>query len=132
MNSATGYKEADVVVAGGGPGGVCAAIAAARTGAKVLLVEQLGFPGGMFTGGNMSVANCWPWAGIGKEIFGRLKEMGAAISHPDDPPNYPVLHFGSYSWRNCPYDPEMAKIVLFEMLEQAGGDEFKAISKLVR
>ncbi len=120
MNSATGFKEADVVVAGGGPGGVCAAIAAARTGVKVLLVEQLGFPGGMFTGGNMSVANCWPWAGIGKEIFGRLKEMGAAISHPDDPPNYPILHFGGYSWRNCPYDPEMAKIVLFELLEQAG------------
>ncbi|HWU37559.1 MAG TPA: FAD-dependent oxidoreductase, partial [Candidatus Acidoferrum sp.] len=68
MNSATGYKEADVVVAGGGPGGTTAAIAAARTGARVLLVEQLGFPGGMFTGGNMCVANCWPWAGLGKEI----------------------------------------------------------------
>ena len=120
MNSAIGYKEADVVVAGGGPGGTCAAIAAARTGAKVLLVEQLGFPGGMFSGGNMSVANTWPWAGLGKEIFGRLKTMGAAISHPDDPPNYPVFHFGSYSWRNVPYDPEMVKIVLFEMLEEAG------------
>lgn len=120
MNSAIGYKEADVVVAGGGPGGATAAIAAARTGARVLLVEQLGFPGGMFTGGNMCVANSWPWAGLGKEIFGRLKERGAAISHPDDPPNYPVFHFGSYSWRNVPYDPEMAKIVLFELLEEAG------------
>lgn len=103
MNSASGFKEAEVVVAGGGPGGACAAIAAARTGAKVLLVEQLGFPGGMFTGGNMCVANCWPWAGLGEEIFGRLKEMGAAISHPDDPPNSPVFHFGSYAWRNCPF-----------------------------
>ena len=120
MNSAIGYRQADVVVAGGGPGGVSAAIAAARTGASVLLVEQLGFPGGMFSGGNMSVANCWPWAGLGKEIFGRLKAMGAAISHPDDPPNYPVFHFGSYGWRNVPYDPEMVKIVLFEMLEEAG------------
>ncbi len=120
MNSALGYMEADVVVAGGGPGGATAAIAAARTGARVLLVEQLGFPGGMFTGGNMCVANCWPWAGLGKEIFGRLKERGAAISHPDDPPNYPLFHFGSYSWRNVPYDPEMAKLVLFELLEEAG------------
>ena len=103
MNAAIRYQEADVVVAGGGPGGVCAAIAAARTGAKVLLVEQLGYPGGMFTGGNMSVANCWPWAGLGKEIFGRLKERGAAISHPDDPPNYPLFHFGSYAWlKNYP------------------------------
>ncbi len=32
-------KEYDVVVAGGGPGGVSAAISAARLGAKVLLVE---------------------------------------------------------------------------------------------
>lgn len=120
MNKAIGYKEADVVVAGAGPGGVCAAIAAARCGARVLLVEQLGFPGGMFSGGNMSVANCWPWAGLGREIFDRLKGKGAAISHPDDPPNYPIFHFGSYSWRNVPYDPEMVKIVLFEMLEEAG------------
>jgi hypothetical protein len=120
MNSSIGYKEADVVVAGGGPGGATAAIAAGRMGAKVLLVEQLGFPGGMFTGGGMSVANCWPWAGLGKEIFARLKARGAAISHPDDPPNYPLFHFGSYSWRNVPYDPEAAKLVLFEMLEEAG------------
>jgi hypothetical protein len=120
MNSAIGYKEADVVVAGAGPGGALAAIAAGRLGAKVLLVDQLGFPGGMFTGGNMSVANCWPWAGLGKEIFDRLKARGAAISHPDDPPNYPLFHFKSYSWRNVSYDPEAAKLVLFEMLEAAG------------
>lgn len=119
MNSAIGYKEADVVVAGAGPGGALAAIAAGRLGAKVLLVDQLGFPGGMFTGGNMSVANCWPWAGLGKEIFARLKARGAAISHPDDPPNYPLFHFKSYSWRNVAYDPEAAKLVLFEMLEEA-------------
>jgi hypothetical protein len=120
MNSAIGYRQADVVVAGGGPGGVAAAIAAARTGASVIMVEQLGFPGGMFSGGNMSVANCWPWAGLGTEIFGRLKELGAAVNHPDDPPNYPVFHFGGYAWRNVPYDPEMVKIVLFELLEDAG------------
>jgi hypothetical protein len=120
MNSAIGYKEADVVVAGAGPGGTVAAIAAARLGVKVLLVDQLGFPGGMFTGGGMSVANCWPWAGLGKEIFERLKARGAAISHPDDPPNYPLFHFGPYSWRNVPYDPEAAKLLLFEMLEESG------------
>jgi hypothetical protein len=120
MNSAMGYKEAEVVVAGAGPGGALAAIAAGRLGAKVVLIDQLGFPGGMFTGGNMSVANCWPWAGLGKEIFERLKARGAAISHPDDPPNYPLFHFKSYSWRNVPYDPEAAKLVLFEMLEAAG------------
>ncbi len=80
MNSYIGYKEADVVVAGAGPGGALAAIAAGRLGAKVLLVDQLGFPGGMFTGGAMSVTNCWPWAGLGKEIFARLAERGACHS----------------------------------------------------
>jgi len=35
--------EADVVVAGGGPGGLPAAIAAARHGAQVLMVERYGY-----------------------------------------------------------------------------------------
>ncbi|MFH0963143.1 MAG: FAD-dependent oxidoreductase [Planctomycetota bacterium] len=45
-------EGADVVVAGGGTAGVVAAIAAARTGAKTLLVERRHFLGGMMTGGN--------------------------------------------------------------------------------
>ena len=44
--------QADVLVAGGGTAGVVAAIAAARNGAGVLLVERQGFLGGMMTGGN--------------------------------------------------------------------------------
>ena len=43
--------KADLVVAGGGPAGVAAAIAAARLGADVLLVERYGFLGGMATAG---------------------------------------------------------------------------------
>jgi hypothetical protein len=31
-----------------------------------------------------------------------------------------VLHFHSEAWRTAPYDPEMAKIVLFQMIEEAG------------
>ena len=43
--------EADVVVAGGGPGGLPAAIAAARHGARTLLIERYGFLGGLATAG---------------------------------------------------------------------------------
>lgn len=45
-------EEVDVLVAGGGTAGAVAAIAAARGGAKVLLVERQHFLGGMVTGGN--------------------------------------------------------------------------------
>ena len=54
----------DVVVVGGGPGGIPAAIAAARQGAKVLLVERNGFLGGNMTiglplsVGTTSVCDC--------------------------------------------------------------------------
>ncbi len=43
----TRLKHWDVIVLGGGPGGVPAAVAAARNGARVLLVERYGFLGGM-------------------------------------------------------------------------------------
>ena len=41
----------DVLVIGGGPAGISAAIAAARSGAKTLLIERYGFLGGMATAG---------------------------------------------------------------------------------
>ena len=45
---------ADVVVAGGGPAGVCAAVSAARMGAKTILVERFGCLGGNLTLGHIS------------------------------------------------------------------------------
>ena len=47
-------KEADVVVIGGGPGGLGAAVGAARAGARTLLVERYGFLGGMATAGGVN------------------------------------------------------------------------------
>ena len=69
----------DVLVAGGGPGGFAAAVAAARKGQKVLLVEAFGCFGGLGTAGMIP---CYmPFtdginfiaAGIGKEIYDRLQ-----------------------------------------------------------
>lgn len=44
----------DVIVVGGGPAGLMAAAAAARTGADTLLIERNGFLGGAGTGGGLS------------------------------------------------------------------------------
>jgi hypothetical protein len=76
-------READVVVVGGGPGGVSAAISAARGGAKTVLLERYGHLGGMATGG---LVNAIPnlttiegeqvIAGIVQETIGRVSKRG--------------------------------------------------------
>lgn len=45
--------EVGVLVAGGGPAGIAAAIAASRMGARTLLVERYGYLGGMITGAHV-------------------------------------------------------------------------------
>ncbi len=115
------HRRADIVVAGGGVAGVSAAIASARMGLDTLIVERYGFLGGMFTGGNMTVLNCPPAGGIGKEIVDTLTAQGYARRCPDDPPNYPIFHYASeYCTMNVAYDAEMAKILLFKMAKDAG------------
>ena len=52
------FHETDVVVVGGGPAGFAAAIAAARNGAKVALVERYGSLGGLFTNGMVLIMLC--------------------------------------------------------------------------
>jgi NADPH-dependent 2,4-dienoyl-CoA reductase/sulfur reductase-like enzyme len=78
-------READVVVVGAGPGGVGAAVAAARTGADTVLLERYGHLGGMGTGGlvtilpNMSdIDGKQQIAGICKEWVDRLDVRQAA------------------------------------------------------
>ena len=53
-------SEYDVLVAGGGLGGTAAALAAARAGAKTLLIERNNFLGGVATAGMCcSIFNCY-------------------------------------------------------------------------
>jgi len=69
------WRECDVVVVGGGPGGVGSAIAAARNGAKTILIERYGYLGGMATGGLVNIIpNLSDWEGK-QHVFGIVQEM---------------------------------------------------------
>ena len=71
----------DVAVIGGGPAGSTAAIQAARLGARTLLVEKNGMPGGTTTAAAIDVPGLFhAWgrqviAGIGWEIVRRAVEV---------------------------------------------------------
>ena len=61
-------RRFDVVVAGGGTAGVVAAIAAARNGAKTILIEAKGYPGGTVVEGGTALL----WVGSWLIAAGRL------------------------------------------------------------
>ena len=75
----------DVVVCGGGPAGFIAAIAAARKGASVALVEQYGFLGGMATTSYVAPLSVFTYkgrkviGGIPWEFIERLEELGGGL-----------------------------------------------------
>ncbi len=74
---------ADVVVAGGGPAGLGAALAAARTGARVVLVERYGFLGGNFTAASVGTI-CGLYLDTGSEfdfvVGGIAREFADALA----------------------------------------------------
>ncbi|MBN2774490.1 MAG: FAD-dependent oxidoreductase [Prolixibacteraceae bacterium] len=107
-------EETDVLVVGGGPSGVTAAISASRAGARTTIVERYNHLGGLWTGGlvlpllsthglNKSKQQEKVIHGIPDEIAQRLKDMGMAIHDVD-----PVI------------DPEATKYVLEKMVQEAG------------
>ena len=124
--------EADVLVAGGGTAGCLAAVAAARRGADVLLVERRNFLGGMMTGGNAGLTKyivheksqaeyreVWQLletepesvqavGGITMELTQRLIDSGAGLGT--------FGRGGSYVFT----DQQEFKWTLFDMMEEAG------------
>jgi hypothetical protein len=131
--SALHAAEADVLVVGGGPAGLGAALAAADAGADVVLVERYGF-----LGGNATAALVMPWmsfhtrrpqpprlgdvglfptdhgegepvvAGKHVEVIDRLIEAGGAVP-PSAATGYTV-----------PFDPEVFKEVALDLLDGSG------------
>ena len=68
----------DVIVCGGGPTGVCAAVAAGRQGARVLLIERMSCLGGMWTSGLVNpLFDQENKGGMIREIVNRLSEKQA-------------------------------------------------------
>lgn len=70
-------KETDVIVCGGGPAGFAAAIAAARTGASVTMLEVHGCLGGVWTAGLLSWLFEFDKPGITQELTKELDRRGA-------------------------------------------------------
>jgi ribulose 1,5-bisphosphate synthetase/thiazole synthase len=117
-------EEADVIIAGGGPAGFAAAIAAARNGAKAVLIERSGFLGGLATGGLIiSMIETHRYGhGICKELIDRLLEFGAAKSYPRPKGVIPEWADGAALSGEAivDFDPEIFKIVADEMVAEAG------------
>ncbi len=124
--------ETDVIVAGGGTAGCVAAIAAARNGTDVLLVERYGFLGGMMTAGNAGLtkyivheksqseyrkviaelatnpSSVQVVGGIPMEITERLLDMKAGIGTDGTAGSYVFTSSEDFKW------------LLLTMLEEAG------------
>lgn len=131
--------EADVVVVGGGPGGHSAAVAAARNGARTVLIERYGHLGGMATGGLViqlllmsDGTREQQIAGLCQEWIDRLQVLGGVLV-----PRQEELGSTDESvlarWRRVLFvvvggrvrltatvDPELLKCVLNDMVEEAG------------
>jgi hypothetical protein len=97
----------DVLVCGGGVAGIAAAVAAARAGAKTLLIERAGFLGGTATGSAMGliVVPAGELTGFPREFFTRLAaEHGAGLGDV------------------VPWDIEAYKLTAMDMLLESGAD----------
>ncbi|WP_408007822.1 FAD-dependent oxidoreductase [Pseudalkalibacillus sp. A8] len=111
----------DLIVIGGGPAGINAAIAAGRSGMKTLIIERYGFLGGMSTS-----ALVYPWMtfhssdgtqvikGIAQEIVDRLIAAGGSPGHLRDSIGF--------VYSVTPYRPEVYQVIAMDMLYEAGVD----------
>lgn len=100
--------HAQVVVTGGGPGGIGAAVAAARGGVDVLLVEHYGFLGGMATAGEVN-----PF--MPNHLNGKSLDRGIFEEWVDRMEVYGGIRSGSRV-----FDPNVARLAAEDLCLEAG------------
>jgi len=123
-------RDVDVIVVGGGPAGLVAAIASARNRAKTVLIERFGYLGGTATASLMACINGFrnqvepdsaqTVRGIPEEIVLRLKELGGLGRSPYPQKPYPTEP-GQMEYSYA-IDTEKLKYVTLRMCVDAGVD----------
>lgn len=109
----------DVIIVGGGVSGAIAGIASARLGAKTLVIEKMGFLGGMLTAGGVGpmmtfhAGSVQVVRGIAAEVVEKLQQMGGSTGH--------IVDSTGYTYTVTPFDCELLKHVLEKMYLDAGG-----------
>ena len=112
-------RQWDVVVMGGGTAGLFAGIAAARQGAKTLLIERWGHLGGniatgMNLGGFFDGRDRQVVRGIPEEVVSRVVKLNGGRGH--------IFFKSRDRWisSTASMDPEIFKYVAFEMVQESG------------
>jgi hypothetical protein len=123
-------RDVDVVVVGGGPAGLAAALAAARNGASTVLVERFGYLGGTATASLMACINGFrnqvepdftqTVRGIAEEIVLELKALGGLGRSPYPQKSYPTEP-GQMEYSYA-IDTELFKYVALKLCVEAGVD----------
>ena len=117
----------DVIVVGGGTAGMIAAMAAARCGARTLLVERDGCLGGtatygipflgFFSGDGTQVVG-----GVPQELVDRMVALGGSTGHARGGTWKTGSGEHDYDFSLTPYDPEILKVAAQQMVLEAGAD----------
>src|ERR1700722_17143820 len=130
------FAETDVLVVGGGPAGTAAAIAAARLGADVLLVERYNHLGGLSTGGLVIwIDRMTDWSGrhiirgLAEELVDRLPKGAVAGPPRADWGSRDTATAAYWAQRTAAYhgvvtwsptiDPEALKTLSMQMTDEA-------------
>jgi len=118
-------QKYDVIVCGGGTAGMIAAVAAARSGARTLVVERDGCLGGtatygipflgFFSGDGTKVVG-----GLPQEIVDRMVALGGSVGHVRGGSWLTAEGKHDYEFSLTPYDPESLKIAAQEMALESG------------